>query len=148
MQDAFVRCWVSSRWRGRATRLCQFSRKETYEQDRNLLHVVGAHVGSAATTAPLTKVASPGTTDASGDAAKADASNAGGSAGSGGTVAGGAGGAVIAAEGGSQENDSAVLDVRTATDANAVAATIATGQGKPTGIALSSTAVYWADEDN
>src|SRR5450432_3548348 len=82
------------------------------------------------------------TTDAS------SISNAGGGAGSSGGAANSGGASGTGGESGSQVGDGAVVDVRSMSDANTGPITIAAGQGKPTGIALSAALVYWADELN
>src|SRR6185369_18101421 len=49
-------------------------------------------------------------------------------------------------DGGSATGGGAISDANSTNDAASGALTIVTGAGKPTGIALSATAVYWADE--
>ena len=79
--------------------------------------------------------------------------SSGGAAGS--TAAGGGGNSVGAGGGGAGSTplpeggaatDGAITDANSTTDAAGGAVTIVTGAGKPTGIALSATAVYSADE--
>ncbi len=86
--------------------------------------------------------------DAAASGNDASISNAGGGSGNSGGAANGGGAAGTGGESGSQLGDGAVVDVRSMSDANMGPITIAAGQGKPTGIALSANLVYWADEPN
>ena len=79
-------------------------------------------------------------------AAGGNAGSSGGAAGMAGAAGGGtngAGGVAVVDAG----PDGAVIDAQTTPDAAIGPLTIFAGAGKPTGIALGATAVYWADEE-